>query len=133
MWDDIRELTSGYFAGDEALRMEDGERFYKQQSPVALLPRIILSSSNIGDLVFDPFAGTGTTLVVAKQLLRRHIGIEIDRINTRKIEERLRELRPSDSVEKYRRDYYFTENLNNLWTPRNAVFDREFLFSKNLI
>ena len=106
-----------------------GERFHKQQSPVALLLRIILSSSNIGDLVFDPFAETGTTLVVEKQLSRRYIGIEIDRINTRKIEERLSELRPSDSIEKYRRDYYFTENLNNLWTPRNADFDREFLFS----
>ncbi|MCW6170839.1 MAG: site-specific DNA-methyltransferase [Thermoplasmatales archaeon] len=132
VWDDIRELTSGYFAGDEALRMENGERFHKQQSPVALLLRIILSSSNIGDLVFDPFAGTGTTLVVAKQLSRKYIGIEIDPVNTKKIEERLRELRPSDSIDKYRRDYYFTENLNNLWTPRNADLDREFLFSKNL-
>jgi DNA modification methylase len=132
VWDDIRELTSGYFAGDEAMRMENGERFHKQQSPVSLLLRIILSSSNIGDLVFDPFAGTGTTLVVAKQLSRRYVGIEIDPINTRKIEERLSELRPSDNIEKYRRDYYFTENLHNLWTPRNADLDREFIFSKNL-
>lgn len=35
-WDDIRELTSGYFAGDEALRAPDGERFHKQQSPVRM-------------------------------------------------------------------------------------------------
>ncbi len=43
VWDDIRELTSGYFAGDEALRDNNGERIHKQQSPVALLLRIILS------------------------------------------------------------------------------------------
>jgi DNA modification methylase len=67
IWDDIRELTSGYFAGDEAIRLENGERFHKQQSPIALLLRIILSSTQIGDTVFDPFAGTGTTLVTAYQ------------------------------------------------------------------
>ena len=49
VWDDIRELTSGYYAGDEALRCEDGERIHKQQSPVALLLRMILSSTNPGD------------------------------------------------------------------------------------
>src|SRR5215216_791698 len=68
VWDDIRELTSGYFAGDEAIRSDDGERFHKQQSPIALLLRIILSSSQTGDTVFDPFSGTGTTLVTAYQL-----------------------------------------------------------------
>ncbi|MCS7190649.1 MAG: site-specific DNA-methyltransferase, partial [Fimbriimonadales bacterium] len=35
VWDDIRELTSGYFAGEEAIRDKHGERFHKQQSPVA--------------------------------------------------------------------------------------------------
>lgn len=132
VWDDIRELTSGYYAGDEPLRMENGERFHKQQSPVALLLRIILSSSNIGDLVFDPFSGTGTALVVAKQLSRRYVGIEIDPINTREIEERLRKLRPTDSIEKYRRYYFYTENLNNIWAPHNADFDEEFLIGKDL-
>ena len=39
IWDDIRELTAGYFAGDEALRDEDGLRFHKQQAPIALLLR----------------------------------------------------------------------------------------------
>ena len=59
VWADIRELTSGYFAGDEPLRFENGERMHKQQSPIKLLARIILSSSNVCDMVFDPFAGTG--------------------------------------------------------------------------
>ena len=115
VWDDIRELTSGYFAGDEALRIENGERFHKQQSPVSLLLRIILSSTNIQDLVFDPFAGTGTTLVVAKQLNRRFLGIEIDPINVAIIQDRIDSIRKSDNIEKYYSDYIYTEHLEEIW------------------
>src|SRR5512141_2237914 len=111
IWDDIRELTSGYFAGDEAIREKNGERFHKQQSPIALLLRIILSSSQIGDTVFDPFAGTGTTLVTACQLKRNSIGIEIDPENVKMIKSRLEESRDSDSVGKYYQDYICTEDL----------------------
>ena len=89
VWDDIRELTSGYFAGDEALRKPGGERFHKQQAPIALLLRIILSSTMPGDRVLDPFAGTGTTLVVAQQLCRNSVGIEIDPENISCIRTRL--------------------------------------------
>ncbi len=66
VWDDIRELTSGYFAGNEAIRELNGDRAHVQQSPVALLLRIILSSSLPGDVILDRFAGTGTTLVAAE-------------------------------------------------------------------
>lgn len=48
------------------------------QKPEKLLAKIILASSNPGDIVFDPFLGSGTTSVVAKKLGRRYIGIEID-------------------------------------------------------
>jgi len=89
VWDDIRELTSGYYAGDEAIRSDNGERFHKQQSPVSLLIRIILSSSTIGDTILDPFSGTGTTLVVSKQLKRNSVGIEIDPDNVKCIYNRL--------------------------------------------
>lgn len=132
VWDDIRELTSGYFAGDEPLRDGSGERFHKQQSPVALLLRIILSSSNIGDLVFDPFAGTGTTLVVAKQLSRRYIGVEIDPRNVEAIEHRLNNPRPSDDIEKYRKDYLFTKNLDELWIPKHTRLDKRITLDKTV-
>ena len=56
VWGDIRELTSGYFAGDEAIRDSKGSRVHTQQSPVALLLRIILSSTLPGDTVLDPLA-----------------------------------------------------------------------------
>lgn len=115
IWDDIRELTAGYFAGDEALRDADGLRFHKQQAPIALLLRIILSSTQKGDCVFDPFAGTGTTLVVAQQLGRRGLGVEIDPTNAACIRERLGEIRPSDDIGRFRDDYRFSENIDEIW------------------
>src|SRR3990172_7185783 len=115
VWDDIRELTSGYFAGDEAIRKENGERFHKQQSPIALLLRIILSSTKIGDTVLDPFAGTGTTLIVAEQLKRKSIGIDIDSENVNCIKNRLRHINKADSVSRFYKDYIYTENLKEIW------------------
>ena len=115
VWDDIRELTAGYFAGDEALRDADGGRFHKQQAPIALLLRIILSSTQVGDCVFDPFAGTGTTLVVAQQLGRRGLGVEIDPDNAECIRERLRDIRPADDIGRFRDDYIYTKNLDEIW------------------
>ncbi|WP_423907640.1 DNA methyltransferase [Candidatus Spongiihabitans sp.] len=115
VWDDIRELTSGYFAGKEPMRTTDGGRFHKQQSPIALLLRIILSSSKKGDMVFDPFAGTGTTLVVANQLQRKSIGVEIDPQNISRIEERINKLRVPDCVEKFFHYYRHTENIDAVW------------------
>ena len=47
------------------------------QMPEGVLERIIKVSSNEGDLVFDPFAGSGTTLAVAKRLKRRYLGVEL--------------------------------------------------------
>jgi site-specific DNA-methyltransferase (adenine-specific) len=47
------------------------------QMPEALLERVVLASSNPGDLVLDPFAGSGTTLAVAKRLGRNYVGIEL--------------------------------------------------------
>ncbi len=121
VWDDIRELTSGYYAGDEALRYDDGERIHKQQSPVALLLRIILSSTNPGDCVFDPFSGTGTTLVVASQLSRIGVGVEKDEINFDCIEARLRDARDADSIIQYRNDYIHTPSLNEIWPPSGQL------------
>ncbi len=51
---------------------------YPTQKPVALLERVISASSKEGDVVLDPFCGSGTTCVVAQQLRRRWIGIDIE-------------------------------------------------------
>jgi DNA modification methylase len=121
VWDDIRELTSGYFAGDEALRQDNGERAHKQQSPIALLLRIILSSTMPGDLVLDPFAGTGTTLVVAEQLGRQSVGIEVDPKNVQLIQARLNEPRDADRVLPLREYYRFTPSLDTLWHSAQVI------------
>jgi len=62
--------------GRERVRDENGEKGHSTQKPESLLYRVILSSSNPGDLVLDPFFGSGTTGVVAKRLHRNWIGIE---------------------------------------------------------
>jgi len=115
VWDDIRELTSGYFAGDEALRRDNGERAHKQQAPIALLLRIILASSQPGDTVFDPFAGTGTTLVVAQQLGRHGFGTEIDPTHVALIKTRLDHIRNIDKVNRWLQDYIHTADLPVIW------------------
>ena len=121
VWDDIRELTSGYFAGDEAIRDKNGERFHKQQAPIALLLRIILSSTKAGDIVLDPFAGTGTTLVTAHQLGRNSVGVEIDPKNVEMISSRLESIRDADSIEKYYQDYICTEDLTKIWSMKSMA------------
>jgi DNA modification methylase len=128
VWDDIRELTSGYFAGDEALRDEKGKRIHIQQSPVALLLRIILSSSLPGDLVFDPLAGSGTMLVVACQLRRNSVGIEIDPEYTKITNKRLESPMDADSVLKYREYYRFTKDIEEIWPVDNALPSQRKLF-----
>lgn len=62
--------------GPERLKDESGKKVHTTQKPEALLYRIILSSTNPGDVILDPFFGTGTTGAVAKKLGRRYIGIE---------------------------------------------------------
>jgi len=64
--------------GPERLKDEKGKKAHPTQKPEALLHRIIMAATRPGDLVLDPFFGTGTTGVVAKRLGRRWIGIERD-------------------------------------------------------
>jgi DNA modification methylase len=64
--------------GAERLRTAEGHKLHSTQKPVELLKRIILASSSPGDLVFDPFLGSGTTAAVACYLRRQWLGIERD-------------------------------------------------------
>ncbi len=65
--------------GKERLRGEDGKALHPTQKPEEMLKRIILASSNKGDIVLDPFLGSGTTTYVAKKYGRDWIGIEQDK------------------------------------------------------
>jgi len=62
--------------GKERLRGEDGKALHPTQKPEEMLKRIILASSNEGDIVLDPFMGSGTTAFVAQKYGRNFIGIE---------------------------------------------------------
>jgi modification methylase len=64
--------------GPERLRGGDGKKAHPTQKPEALLHRVLLASTRPGDLVLDPFFGTGTSGAVAKRLGRHFIGIERD-------------------------------------------------------
>ena len=92
-WADIRSFSSG-----AAFQQRTG---YPTQKPVALYERIIKASSNQGDTVLDPFAGSGTTLDASQSLGRQWIGIDqsIEAINV--IQARLRERHGLE----YDRDY----------------------------
>jgi modification methylase len=65
--------------GPERLRDGAGRKAHPTQKPEALLHRVLLASTRPGDVVLDPFFGTGTTGAVAKRLGRHFIGIERDR------------------------------------------------------
>ena len=69
------------------------------QMPEQLLGRIIRACSNEGDLVLDPFAGSGTTLAVAKKLRRRYVGFELSKQYTEQVRRRLARIQPGDPLD----------------------------------
>jgi modification methylase len=74
------QMRSDWFiplcTGAERLRDDTGGKLHPTQKPEALLHRVILACTQPGEVVLDPFLGTGTTAAVAKRLGRRFIGIE---------------------------------------------------------
>ena len=62
--------------GHERIKDQNGEKAHPTQKPEGLLHRVLIGSTNAGDIVLDPFFGTGTTGAVAKMLGREFIGIE---------------------------------------------------------
>ena len=74
-------------------------RFHGCQMPEQLLGRIINACSNKTDLVLDPFAGSGTTLAVARKLHRRYLGIELSEVYTAEGQQRLSLIKPGDPLD----------------------------------
>ncbi|PZQ52123.1 MAG: modification methylase [Rhodovulum sulfidophilum] len=83
--------------GSERLRTADGEKAHPTQKPEALLHRVLVASTQPGDVVLDPFFGTGTTGAVAKRLGRNWIGIERDAGYRAAAEARIANVRQLDS------------------------------------
>ena len=76
--------------GEERLKNTDGKKVHPTQKPENLISRVIMSSSNIGDTILDPFFGTGTTGAVSKKLGRNYIGIEQNAKYALEAEKRIR-------------------------------------------
>ena len=80
------------------------------QKPEKLLAKIILASSNEGDVVLDPFLGSGTTSVVASKLGRQYVGIEIDEMYCCLSEKRLALARQDRSIQGYSDGVFWERN-----------------------
>ena len=82
--------------GNERLKDEAGDKAHPTQKPESLLHRIILGTTNPGDVVLDPFFGTGTTGAVAKMLGREFIGIEREEAYREAAKKRIEKVRKFD-------------------------------------
>jgi modification methylase len=82
--------------GPERLKGEDGAKAHPTQKPEALLYRILLACTKPGDVVLDPFFGTGTTGAVARRLGRKWIGIEREPSYVKVAKERIASTLPLD-------------------------------------
>ncbi|GLQ05700.1 site-specific DNA-methyltransferase [Sneathiella chinensis] len=80
-------------SGGERLKV-DGEKAHTTQKPEALLYRILTAATNQGDVVLDPFFGSGTTGAVARKLGRNYIGLEREEKYIKVAKERIRKVQP---------------------------------------
>jgi modification methylase len=85
--------------GDERLKDASGAKAHPTQKPEALLHRVILASTKPGDLILDPFFGTGTTGAVARRLGRKFIGIERETEYAKIAEARIARVLPATAEE----------------------------------
>lgn len=102
------------------------------QKPEKLLAKIILASSSPGDVVFDPFLGSGTTSVVAKKLKRRYVGIEIDPTYCCLAEKRLTQTEQARTIQGYADGVFWERNAlseQNGSAKRNRAQSELPLFS----
>jgi modification methylase len=96
--DDLQMRSDWLFplcGGPERLK-KDGQKAHPTQKPEALLHRVLLASSKPGEVVLDPFFGTGTTGAVARRLGRHFIGIERDRGYAALAKSRIAAVEPAD-------------------------------------
>ena len=80
------------------------------QKPEKLISKIILASSNPGDVVFDPFLGSGTTSVSAKKLGRNYFGVEMDELYCCLAEKRLKIAESNTSIQGYTEGVFWDRN-----------------------
>ncbi|MCJ8517508.1 modification methylase [Pseudorhizobium tarimense] len=100
--DDVQMRSDWLFpicSGGERLKGEDGKKVHPTQKPEALLARVIMASTKPGDVILDPFFGTGTTGAVAKRLGRNFVGIEREQDYIDAASERIAAVEPLGKAE----------------------------------
>ncbi|MEM7696379.1 MAG: site-specific DNA-methyltransferase [Pseudomonadota bacterium] len=100
--DDVQHRSDWTFplcGGAERLRDETGQKAHPTQKPEALVRRALLAATRPGDIVLDPFFGTGTTGAVAKHLGRHFIGIEREPADAARAAKRIAAITPAADVE----------------------------------
>jgi len=135
VFNDDKQMRSDWYLpicnGKERIRI-NGKKAHSTQKPEALLHRIIISSSNMGDIILDPFMGSGTTGAVAKKLRRNFIGIEKESFYIEVANERIKNVKPLDKeyltylVEKKKPRVPFGNLIE-----KEFVKIGEYLYSKN--
>ena len=100
--DDVQMRSDWLFpicTGAERLKDENGNKLHPTQKPEALLARIMMASTKPGDVVLDPFFGSGTTGAVAKRLGRHFVGIEREQAYIDAANERIATVTPLDRAD----------------------------------
>jgi site-specific DNA-methyltransferase (adenine-specific) len=87
VWTDIHRIKHNKYRDDHPCQL-----------PIHLLERVILMSTDEGDIVLDPFSGTGTTAIAAKRLGRKYIGFELDKEYVQISESKLRQEEPNSRI-----------------------------------
>jgi modification methylase len=109
--------------GKERLK-SNGSKAHSTQKPEALLYRVIMSSSNPGDIVLDPFFGTGTTGAVARKLHRHWLGIETEANYVQLAQERIEAIEAGDYTQEI---YTFPSKRDRPRVPFGQLLEQGLL------
>lgn len=137
-YNDDKQMRSDWYipicTGNERIKIE-GAKAHSTQKPEALLRRVILASTQVGDTILDPFFGTGTTGAVAKKLGRNFIGIEKEPSYLEVAQKRIAQISESTLPQEV---FSSTEKRCLPKVPFSALLEAnflsagDFLYSKNL-
>lgn len=122
--DDLQMRSDWYIpicSGEERIKI-NGQKAHSTQKPQELLYRVILSSSNVNDIVLDPFSGSGTTAAIAKKLNRNYIGIEKEEFYVGIANERLNNVKP---IQKELLEYIIERPIPKV--PFGNLIEKEFI------
>ncbi|MBO5237749.1 MAG: site-specific DNA-methyltransferase [Lachnospiraceae bacterium] len=110
-WDDI---TIPYWSMAE-------NTAHPTQKPEKLMAKLILASSNPGDIILDPFSGAGTTAVTAKKLGRNFVGIELNELYCAWTQKRLEMAEEDKTIQGYRDGVFWERNTSTLQSKSTDI------------